>query len=162
NIRVNCIAPGLIKTDFARALWEDKARLAAREEQTPLRRIGEPDEIAGAAVLLASPAGPFLYRPKNVLYRGGPHFCGPMTISKPSAQKPAPGWRRIARRRCASRRRTKRISAGAAAAGSFNRRRNASGSSGWRRKAGPRRNGRRNTAAADFRVKRRRSCKRKC
>jgi NAD(P)-dependent dehydrogenase (short-subunit alcohol dehydrogenase family) len=60
NVRVNCIAPGLIKTDFARALWEDKARLAAREEQTPLRRIGEPDEIAGAAVFLASAAGSFV------------------------------------------------------------------------------------------------------
>ncbi len=60
NIRVNCIAPGLIKTDFARALWEDAAMLAQRTASTPLRRIGEPDEIAGAAVFLASRAGSFV------------------------------------------------------------------------------------------------------
>jgi NAD(P)-dependent dehydrogenase (short-subunit alcohol dehydrogenase family) len=60
NIRVNCIAPGLIKTDFARALWEDPQMLSRRTETTPLRRIGEPDEIAGAAVFLASPAGSFM------------------------------------------------------------------------------------------------------
>jgi NAD(P)-dependent dehydrogenase (short-subunit alcohol dehydrogenase family) len=60
NIRVNCIAPGLIKTDFARALWEDEALLAKRTATTPLGRIGEPDEIAGAAVFLASAAGSFM------------------------------------------------------------------------------------------------------
>ncbi|HOW48124.1 MAG TPA: SDR family oxidoreductase [Rubrivivax sp.] len=60
NVRVNCIAPGLIKTDFARALWEDEPMLAQRSAATPLRRIGEPDEIAGAAVFLASPAGAFV------------------------------------------------------------------------------------------------------
>lgn len=60
NIRVNCIAPGLIKTDFARALWEDPQLLSRRNETTPLRRIGEPDEIAGAAVFLASAAGSFM------------------------------------------------------------------------------------------------------
>ncbi|QCK85953.1 SDR family oxidoreductase [Phreatobacter aquaticus] len=59
NIRVNCIAPGLIKTDFAKALWENPAALAERTRTTPLRRIGEPDEIAGAAVFLASKAGSF-------------------------------------------------------------------------------------------------------
>ena len=60
NIRVNCIAPGLIKTDFARALWEDPETLQRRTASTPLRRIGEPDEIAGAAVFLASQAGAFM------------------------------------------------------------------------------------------------------
>ena len=60
NVRVNCIAPGLIKTDFARALWEDEAALKERTQTTPLRRIGEPDEIAGAAVFLASKAGSFV------------------------------------------------------------------------------------------------------
>jgi NAD(P)-dependent dehydrogenase (short-subunit alcohol dehydrogenase family) len=70
NVRVNCIAPGLIRTDFARALWEDKARLKAREEQTPLRRIGEPDEIAGAAVFLASAAGSFVTG-QNLVIDGG-------------------------------------------------------------------------------------------
>ena len=57
NIRVNCIAPGLVKTDFARALWENPDAAKARIDQTPLRRLGEPEDIAGAAVYLASPAG---------------------------------------------------------------------------------------------------------
>ena len=60
NVRVNCIAPGLIKTDFAKALWDDAAALAERNASTPLRRIGEPDEIAGAAVYLAAPASRFM------------------------------------------------------------------------------------------------------
>lgn len=60
NVRVNCIAPGLIKTDFARALWEDSEMLTERMSTTPLRRIGEPDEIAGAAVFLASQAGSYV------------------------------------------------------------------------------------------------------
>ncbi len=57
NIRVNCIAPGLVRTDFARALWENPEILASAQAATPLRRIGEPDDIAGAAVFLASRAG---------------------------------------------------------------------------------------------------------
>lgn len=60
NVRVNCIAPGLIKTEFARALWEDPERLHRVNTQVPLRRIGEPDEIAGAAIFLASKAGSFV------------------------------------------------------------------------------------------------------
>lgn len=60
NVRVNCIAPGLIRTDFARALWNDPKLLAERSATTPLRRIGEPDEIAGAAVFLASSASAFM------------------------------------------------------------------------------------------------------
>ncbi len=56
GIRANAIAPGLVRTDFARALWENKERLAARESETPLNRIGDPDDIAGAAVFLAAPA----------------------------------------------------------------------------------------------------------
>lgn len=59
NIRVNCIAPGLIKTDFARALWEDPATLKRALAGTPMNRIGEPKEIAGAAVFLASAAGSY-------------------------------------------------------------------------------------------------------
>jgi NAD(P)-dependent dehydrogenase (short-subunit alcohol dehydrogenase family) len=60
GVRVNCIAPGLVKTDFARALWENPDTLKAITRATPLRRIGEPHEIAGAAVYLASPASTFM------------------------------------------------------------------------------------------------------
>ena len=60
NIRVNCIAPGLIKTDFAKALWEDPEILKRSTQHAPLRRIGNPDEIAGAAVFLASKAAGFM------------------------------------------------------------------------------------------------------
>jgi NAD(P)-dependent dehydrogenase (short-subunit alcohol dehydrogenase family) len=60
NVRVNCIAPGLIKTDFARALWEDEARLARRIAHTPLRRIGLPEEIGPIAAFLASPAASYI------------------------------------------------------------------------------------------------------
>jgi NAD(P)-dependent dehydrogenase (short-subunit alcohol dehydrogenase family) len=60
NVRVNCIAPGLVKTDFARALWEDEELLKRRTATTPLRRIGEPQEIAGAVVYLASDASSFM------------------------------------------------------------------------------------------------------
>jgi NAD(P)-dependent dehydrogenase (short-subunit alcohol dehydrogenase family) len=60
GVRVNCVAPGLVKTDFARALWEDEERLKRRCATTPLRRIGEPDEIAGAVAYLASDASSFM------------------------------------------------------------------------------------------------------
>ena len=57
NIRANAILPGLVKTDFARALWENEALLAETLERTPLGRIGEARDIAGIAVYLASRAG---------------------------------------------------------------------------------------------------------
>jgi NAD(P)-dependent dehydrogenase (short-subunit alcohol dehydrogenase family) len=60
GVRVNCIAPGLVRTDFARALWENPDTLKAVTRHTPLRRIGEPHEIAGAAVYLAAPASTFM------------------------------------------------------------------------------------------------------
>jgi NAD(P)-dependent dehydrogenase (short-subunit alcohol dehydrogenase family) len=60
NVRINTIAPGLVKTDFARALWENPAVYERAVGSYPLRRIGEPDEIAGTAVLLASRAGSFI------------------------------------------------------------------------------------------------------
>jgi NAD(P)-dependent dehydrogenase (short-subunit alcohol dehydrogenase family) len=60
NVRVNCIAPGLVRTDFARALWEDPERIKVTNSTTPLRRIGEPEEIAGAVVYLASKASAFM------------------------------------------------------------------------------------------------------
>jgi NAD(P)-dependent dehydrogenase (short-subunit alcohol dehydrogenase family) len=60
GVRVNCIAPGLIKTDFAKALWDDPATLKRSTSTASLKRIGKPHEIAGAAVFLASPAGAFM------------------------------------------------------------------------------------------------------
>jgi NAD(P)-dependent dehydrogenase (short-subunit alcohol dehydrogenase family) len=60
NVRVNCIAPGLVRTDFARALWDDPIKLEWVNAHTPLRRIGEPREIAGAAVFLAADASTFM------------------------------------------------------------------------------------------------------
>ena len=60
NVRVNCIAPGLIKTDFARALWEDPKNLELVTATALLKRIGLPEEVAGAAVFLAAPAGNFV------------------------------------------------------------------------------------------------------
>jgi NAD(P)-dependent dehydrogenase (short-subunit alcohol dehydrogenase family) len=60
NVRINCIAPGLVKTDFAKALWENKDLVEARNAATPLRRIGEPDEIGPIAAFLAAPASSFI------------------------------------------------------------------------------------------------------
>ncbi|MEX2489728.1 MAG: glucose 1-dehydrogenase [Pseudomonadales bacterium] len=60
NIRANAIAPGLIRTDFARALWEDAETLKAATASAALRRIGEPEEIGGLAAFLASRAGSFI------------------------------------------------------------------------------------------------------
>jgi dehydrogenase/reductase SDR family protein 4 len=60
NVRVNAIAPGLIRTEFARALWEDEKRRNERIAATPLRRLGEPRDIGGIAVFLASPAAAFI------------------------------------------------------------------------------------------------------
>ncbi len=60
GVRVNCIAPGLVRTDFAKALWENPDTLKAVTKTTPLRRIGEPHEIAGAAVFLAAQASAFM------------------------------------------------------------------------------------------------------
>jgi NAD(P)-dependent dehydrogenase (short-subunit alcohol dehydrogenase family) len=60
GVRVNAIAPGLIKTDFAKALWTDPVRLERVNSKLPLRRLGDPDEIAGAALFLSSKAGGYM------------------------------------------------------------------------------------------------------
>jgi NAD(P)-dependent dehydrogenase (short-subunit alcohol dehydrogenase family) len=57
NIRVNCIAPGLVKTDFARALWDTPEGEEKASSYNPMKRLGVPDDIAGGAVFLASRAG---------------------------------------------------------------------------------------------------------
>lgn len=60
GLRINCIAPGLIKTDFAKALWDNPETLANALKSSPLNMIGEPEDIAGAALLLGSDAGRFI------------------------------------------------------------------------------------------------------
>jgi len=75
NIRINCIAPGLVKTDFARALWENPETLQRYESQTPLRRIGEPDDIGGIAVFLASRAAAFVTG-QTIVADGGVTIAG--------------------------------------------------------------------------------------
>lgn len=71
NITVNGLAPGLIKTDFARALWENPENRKRVEAGYPLRRLGEPEDIAGTAVLLASPAGNYITGQTIVIDGGG-------------------------------------------------------------------------------------------
>jgi NAD(P)-dependent dehydrogenase (short-subunit alcohol dehydrogenase family) len=71
NIRANCIAPGLVRTEFARALWDNPKIHEATVKGYPLRRIGEPDEIAGAAVFLAGPSGSFMTGQTLVIDGGG-------------------------------------------------------------------------------------------
>ncbi|QEX21841.1 short-chain dehydrogenase [Hypericibacter adhaerens] len=75
QIRVNCIAPGLVRTDFARALWENPETLAHYTKAAPLGRIGEPDDIAGCAVFLASPASAFLTG-QTIVVDGGVTIAG--------------------------------------------------------------------------------------
>jgi NAD(P)-dependent dehydrogenase (short-subunit alcohol dehydrogenase family) len=75
NVRINTIAPGLVKTDFARALWENPAVYERAIGSYPLRRIGEPDEIAGTAVMLASRAGSFITG-QTIVVDGGATIAG--------------------------------------------------------------------------------------
>ena len=60
NIRSNAIAPGLIKTDFAKAIWENPEILKRVTSSVPMRRIGKPNEIAGIALMLASESGSYI------------------------------------------------------------------------------------------------------
>ena len=71
NIRVNCIAPGVIRTNFSKALWADPKRGEAFARHYPLRRLGEPDDVAGIAVLLASRAGSFITGQTIIVDGGG-------------------------------------------------------------------------------------------
>jgi NAD(P)-dependent dehydrogenase (short-subunit alcohol dehydrogenase family) len=75
NIRINCIAPGLVRTDFARALWENPETLRHYETLTPLGRIGEPGDIGGIAAFLASPAAAFITG-QTIVADGGVTIAG--------------------------------------------------------------------------------------
>ena len=75
NINVNALLPGIIKTNFARALWENPEILGNVEKNAPLRRIGIPDEVAGAAILLASDSGSFITG-QTIVMDGGVTISG--------------------------------------------------------------------------------------
>ena len=75
GVRVNCIAPGLIRTDFAKALWDNPDTLKRSTAVASLKRIGEPHEIAGAAVFLASRAGAFTTG-QTIVIDGGATISG--------------------------------------------------------------------------------------
>lgn len=60
DIRCNAIIPGLVKTDFSRALWDNKEIYTTSLARTPLGRMGMPKDIAGTAIFLASEAGSFV------------------------------------------------------------------------------------------------------
>ena len=75
NVRVNCIAPSVVTTRFARVLYEDPARRAAREAATPLRRLAIPEDIAGTALLLASRAGNYITG-QMIVIDGGQTIAG--------------------------------------------------------------------------------------
>jgi NAD(P)-dependent dehydrogenase (short-subunit alcohol dehydrogenase family) len=70
NVRVNSISPGLIAKEFARPLLDNPELLSRRLASTPLRRAGEPREIAGVAVMLAASAGAFITG-QNLIVDGG-------------------------------------------------------------------------------------------
>ena len=74
GVRVNSIAPGLIKTDFAKALWEDPVRVKRAEDKTPLRRIGDPVDIAGLAVFLSTKASAYVTG-QVIVADGGETIC---------------------------------------------------------------------------------------
>lgn len=77
GVRANCIAPGLIKTDFSRALWENEKLLRSVEQSTPVRRIGLPEDIGGVAVFLAAKSAAYITG-QTIVVDGG------ITIKEPA------------------------------------------------------------------------------
>jgi NAD(P)-dependent dehydrogenase (short-subunit alcohol dehydrogenase family) len=77
GIRVNCLAPGIVKTDFAKALWDNPAVAEPAKRHAPLRRLAEPDDIAGAAVFLAAQAGAYVTG-QTIVIDGGVTIAGGM------------------------------------------------------------------------------------
>jgi NAD(P)-dependent dehydrogenase (short-subunit alcohol dehydrogenase family) len=75
NVRINCVAPGIIKTDFARALWDNPKIANAAAAATPLQRLGEPDDVAGVVVFLSSAAGRYMTG-QSIAIDGGSTISG--------------------------------------------------------------------------------------
>jgi NAD(P)-dependent dehydrogenase (short-subunit alcohol dehydrogenase family) len=71
NVRVNCVAPGIIETEFARAIWENPKTAAAATAAAPLRRLGVPDDVAGSVVFFSSPAARYITGQSLVIDGGG-------------------------------------------------------------------------------------------
>jgi NAD(P)-dependent dehydrogenase (short-subunit alcohol dehydrogenase family) len=82
RIRVNCVAPGFIRSYTSGRIWKDSARLAAMEQTIPLGRIGEPQEVAGAVVFLASSAGAYVTG-TTIYVDGGRAFLNPPQRTNP-------------------------------------------------------------------------------
>jgi NAD(P)-dependent dehydrogenase (short-subunit alcohol dehydrogenase family) len=80
GIRANCLTPGVVKTDFARALWEDPQAAKHQETSTPLRRLGTPEDIAGAAVFLAGRGGAWLTGQSIVIDGGASIVSGALDV----------------------------------------------------------------------------------
>jgi NAD(P)-dependent dehydrogenase (short-subunit alcohol dehydrogenase family) len=72
-VRVNAINPGLIRTDFAQALWDNPEAEQRANQQIPLRRLGEADDLKGLAVFLASDASSYITGQALVIC-GGQHM----------------------------------------------------------------------------------------
>lgn len=75
NIRVNCVCPGVIKTDFAKALWENPEQSKAIARGTPLNRVGETDDVGGVIAFLCSSASKFISG-QSITVDGGMTICG--------------------------------------------------------------------------------------
>jgi NAD(P)-dependent dehydrogenase (short-subunit alcohol dehydrogenase family) len=76
NVRINCVAPGIIRTEFARALWENPGIADGMMAATPLKRLGEPDDVAGVVAFLSSPAARYLTG-QNIIVDGGVSISSP-------------------------------------------------------------------------------------
>jgi len=75
GVRVNAICPGLIRTDFAKALWDNPEAAQRANEQIPLRRLGEAEDLKGLAVFLASDASSYMTG-QALTVCGGAHMWG--------------------------------------------------------------------------------------
>jgi NAD(P)-dependent dehydrogenase (short-subunit alcohol dehydrogenase family) len=81
NIRVNCVSPGLIRSFSSQPLWRNDAVLGAITQGIPLRRIGEPEDIAGAVIFLSSQAGSYVTGSAIIVDGGRTHLSAPTALA---------------------------------------------------------------------------------